>query len=140
VFIKGANAIDLDRNVGVLLQNDCGGTIGMALGILAARGSHLILPVGLEKLIPSVPDASNMCGLQTVDYATGTKVGLMPVMYGKTITEIDAVYLLSGADAVHIASGGLGDSQGAITLVIYGVAQKVERAIEIIEQIKDERR
>ena len=136
VFIKGANAVDPEGNVGVLLQNEQGGTIGTAIGILAARGSHLIIPVGLEKLVPSVKEASNACGLETVDYATGKKVGLMPVMYGRTVTEIDALRLLADIKALHIASGGLDDSQGAITLAVSGYEDDVKRAIRIVEDIK----
>jgi hypothetical protein len=136
VFIKGANAIDSEGNAGILLQNDLGGTIGTALGILAARGSHLIIPVGLEKLISSVKNAVNSCGLETVDYATGKKVGLMPVMYGKTITEIDALQLLADVAALHIASGGLKDSQGAITLAVSGDKSNIEKAVQIVEEIK----
>ena len=137
VFIKGANAIDPDGNVGILLQNDLGGTIGTALGILAARGSSLLLPVGLEKLIPSVKEASNSCGLETVDYATGKKVGLMPVMYGKTVTEIDTIRLLADVDVVHIASGGLNDSQGAVTLAVWGKETEVTKIIHVVETVKE---
>ena len=136
VFIKGANAIDPEGNVGILLQNDVGGTIGTALGILAARGSHLIIPVGLEKLIPSVKEASNRCGLETVEYATGKRVGLMPLMYGRPVTEIDAITLLADVDAVHIASGGLDDSQGAVTLAVSGDESEVRKVIGIVEAIK----
>jgi hypothetical protein len=138
VFIKGANAIDPQGNTGILLRHEAGGTIGMSLGILAARGSHLILPVGLEKLIPSMKEATNTCGLHTVEYASGVEVGLMPVMYGRAITEIDAVRILTGADAVHIASGGLGNSQGAVTLAVSGDKADVEKTIDIIENIKSD--
>ncbi|UCE17137.1 MAG: hypothetical protein JSV84_09530 [Gemmatimonadota bacterium] len=137
VFIKGANAVDPDGNAGILLHNDVGGTIGTAIGILAARGSHLIIPVGLEKLIPSVKEASNTCGLETVDYATGKKVGFMPVMYGRTVNEINALQLLADVNVVHIASGGLDDSQGAITLAVSGDGHNVGKVIEIVEDIKN---
>lgn len=136
VFIKGANAVDPDGNAGILLHNDVGGTIGTALGILAARGSHLIIPVGLEKLIPSVKEAANTCGLETVDYATGKKVGFMPLMYGRTVTEIEAIQLLVDVAAVHTASGGLDESQGAITLAVSGDEHNVKKAIGIVEDIK----
>src|SRR3972149_4529915 len=53
VFIKGANAIDLNGYAGVLLGGEDSGTIGMALPTVTARGSHLIVPAGLETLIPS---------------------------------------------------------------------------------------
>jgi hypothetical protein len=136
VFIKGANAVDPEGHTAILLRHDQGGTIGLALGILAARGSHLIIPVGLEKLVPSVRDASNWCGLESIDYATGVKVGLMPLMYGRPVTEIDAIRILTGADAVAVAAGGLDRSQGAVTLAVSGDEVEVEKAIEIVEGIK----
>ncbi|HID87971.1 MAG TPA: hypothetical protein EYP55_11450, partial [Anaerolineae bacterium] len=87
VFIKGANAVDPQGNVGILMSHDRGGTIGMALGIVVARGAHLIAPVGLEKLIPSVPEASRHCGQLRQKYHLGNPVGLMPLVNARVITE-----------------------------------------------------
>jgi hypothetical protein len=43
---------------------------------------------------------------------------------------------LSGADAIPIASGGLGGAEGAATLIIKGKNKQVRDAIEFIEQSK----
>lgn len=53
VFIKGANALDPSRKAGVLLAGGTGGTIGKVLPTIYARGINLIIPVGLEKTIPT---------------------------------------------------------------------------------------
>jgi len=63
VFIKGANAVDPEGHVGILMANELGGTIAMALGTILARGAHLIVPVGLEKMVPSVPAVVRKCGI-----------------------------------------------------------------------------
>jgi hypothetical protein len=39
VVIKGANAVDNDRNIGILLQSPTGGTIALVIGVISARGS-----------------------------------------------------------------------------------------------------
>jgi len=41
-------------------------------------------------------------------------------------------------DAKHIASGGVGESAGAVVLVIKGEETNVRKAISIIESIKEE--
>jgi hypothetical protein len=136
VLIKGANAIDHNGDVGVLMAHSSGGTIGSALPILSARGSHLICPVGLEKLIPSVKRAAAMCGQQRFEIATGLKVGMMCVSSATVITEVEAFELLCSVEAVHLASGGIGESQGAVTIGLYGEPDNVKRGFDLIEEIK----
>ncbi|MBZ4686584.1 MAG: hypothetical protein PWQ96_646 [Clostridia bacterium] len=139
VFIKGGNALDHKGNVGVLLANPVGGTIGKALGIVTARGSHLILPVGLEKLIPDVIAAANVAGIQAFDRHIGMKVGLMPVSYGKVITEIEALHVLTGVKATCIGAGGVGGSEGSVVLAVEGEKDQVDKTMELIKSIKGEK-
>lgn len=138
VFIKGASAIDPDGYVGVLVAGGTGGTIGMALGTLLARGAHLVVPVGLEKMIASVPRAARAAGTLRVDYSYGAAVGLIPVLGATVITEIEALRLLTGVEAVHIGSGGVGGSEGAVVLAVEGPAEKVEAAFNLVKSIKGE--
>ena len=65
--------------------------------------------------------------------------GLFPCPGGKTVNELDAIEILSGATAIPIAAGGLGGAEGAITLVIKGDDDQVKKAIEYIEQSKGAR-
>ena len=74
-----------------------------------------------------------------LDYGMGLSAGLFPCPEGKTITEINAVEILSGATAVPVASGGLGGAEGAMTLIIKGTNEQVRSAIEFIEQSKESR-
>jgi len=138
VFIKGANAVDAEGHVGFLMANDRGGTIGMALGTLAARGCHFIVPVGLEKMVPSVIEASRKCGILRLKYAMGLKVGLMPVVNATVVTEIQALHIMAGVEATHVASGGIGGCEGAVTLVVEGTDEAVRRAFEVVEGVKGE--
>ena len=138
VFIKGANAVDPDRNVGVFVANPAGGTIGWSYGILSARGCHLIVPVGLGKLVPSVREAARSCGQDTYYYCQGIRVGMIPIMNATVVTEIEAFRILFDLDAVHIGGGGLQGSQGSVVLVAEGAKGKLDQAIGLIESIKGE--
>ena len=138
VVIKGANAVDPEGNAAVFVAHPEGGTIGWSIGTILSRGIRLIAPVGLEKLIPSVKEAIPLCGQRTFDYCQGLRVGLVPLSGAKVVTEIEALRILTGVKAFHVASGGSGGSQGAVTLVAEGEAGAVEKAIQIIESIKGE--
>lgn len=138
VFIKGGNAIDHHGTVGVLLANPVAGTIGKALPIVVARGCYLILPVGLEKMIPDVNLAANVSGIKTFDKSIGMPVGLMPVTYGLPITEIQALEILAQVDAYCIGAGGVGGSEGSVVMVVEGEDQEVNKIMDIVKAIKGE--
>ena len=139
VLIKGGNAVDPDGVVGVLMSSREGGTIGRSLGIIKARGAYLLMPVGLEKLIPSVPEAARYLGQDRIGVSTGEKAGLMPVVGAEVISELQAMRLLAGVKATMVASGGWGDSQGAVTLSVTGQPPQVERAIQWAQYVKGRR-
>jgi len=138
VFIKGANAVDAEGNVGVFVANPAGGTIGWSYGILSARGCHLIVPVGLEKLVPSVRTAARSCGQDTLYYCQGIRIGMIPIMNATVVTEIEAFRILFDLGAVHVGGGGMTESQGSVVLVAEGEKEKLDRAIALIESIKGE--
>lgn len=138
VFIKGANAVDPEGNAAVFTAHPEGGTIGWAIGTIIARGIPLIVPVGLEKLIPSVKAAVSHCGQRTFDYCMGMRVGLLHMPGAKVVTEIEAFKSLAGVDAYHVGSGGSADMQGSVTIVVEGETRSVEKAIEIVESLKGE--
>ncbi len=138
VSLKGANAIDPQGNVGVIAANDQGGTIGAIWPVLTARGSHLIVPSGLEKMTASVIDAYWVCGNKLFKYVMGTRVTLVPVVTAKVVTEIQALEILTGVHAVHVASGGVGGSEGAVTIALEGADDTVRRAFELVKSVKGE--
>jgi len=138
VFIKGGNAIDANGVVGVQMAHPEGGTIGKMLPIVIARGAQLILPVGLEKLIPDVALAADVLGIQTLDLSIGMRVGLMPVTYGQPITELEALEELAKVEAYCISAGGFDGSEGSVTLVIEGPDSEVEPLFALVKSIKGE--
>lgn len=138
VFLKGANAIDMQGNAGIWASGMKGGTIGMCWPIVTSRGSHLIQPVSLEKLVPSVLEASMHSGVYHYKYSMGVPGRIMPVTSSKVVTEIQAFALMAGVRAYHIASGGVGGSEGAVSLVLEGEEEKVEKAFELAKSVKGE--
>lgn len=141
VSVKGANAVDVDGNVGVLAGNDVGGTVGGIWPTIAARGCHWITPVSLERLIlPSISEAARSTGNHLWDYTMGAVAGLMPVGIADAVTEIQALEILTGVTAVHIASGGVIGSEGAVILALEGDRETVQEAFELVEGLKGEER
>ncbi len=130
VFIKGANAVDAEGNVGVLLGSPVGGTVGQMHGILAARGAHLVVPVGLGKMVPDVIEAARHCGAATVDLSDGIACGMAVLGNAEVVTELEACQLLFGVEAWHVASGGVAGSEGAVVIAIEGPGTAVKRAFD----------
>ena len=138
VFIKGASALDSSGEAAVLAASAEAGTIGYALPIITARAAHLIVPVGLEKLVPSVTQASQKCGVFHFKYSTGLACALIPMINAKVVTEIQAFEVLTGIIATHVASGGIGGSEGTIVLALEGNEENIEQAFELVTTIKGE--
>ncbi|MCW3133728.1 MAG: hypothetical protein N2V78_05305 [Methanophagales archaeon] len=138
VFIKGANALDAAGNVGIFLAHPSGGTIGSALGTVMARGVNFIIPVGIEKTIPfSISEAAKRAGKEKFFKSVGKPVGLMPV-YGKVITEIEALRILGAEDAFPIGAGGVSKGEGSVVICAEGSADKMEELMMLITEIKGE--
>ena len=138
VFIKGANAVDAEGNAGVLAAGDRGGTIGEALPVLLPRGSYLLVPVGLEKLIPSVARAAQATGIFRFKYSTGLPAGLVPMSNALVVTEVQAFRALTGVEAVPVAAGGIAGSEGAVVLSLEGEEAQIEQALSLLKAIKGE--
>jgi len=138
VVIKGANAVDPEGNVGVITSGFDGGTVAATIGYMSSTGMQYIFPVGLEKLVPSVPEAARWTGSKTFDYSMGAQFGMYSLSNGIVLTEIQALEVLADVDAMHVASGGIGGSEGAVVIAAEGTEEQVKRAIEIVESIKGE--
>ncbi len=137
VVIKGANALDPQGVAGVMMSHPQGGTTGGILGAVMARGINLVIPVGIEKSIPySVLEISRRTGIQRCYKATGLAVGVMP-LYGRVITEIQALTLLGAEDVFPVGAGGINGGEGSVTFCVLG--DKVDEIFELVERIKGEK-
>jgi len=138
VLIKGATAVDQWGNAGVFVAEGDGGGIGRDLPVVLSRGSHLIVPVGLEKLVPSVAEASRNCSILRFKHSFGFCPGVMPLVNAKVVTEVQALKILTGVTAIHVASGGVGGSEGAVVLSLGGKEDAIDQAFELVKSIKGE--
>ena len=138
VMVKGATAVDPLGNAGVFVAEGDGGNIGRDWPVVFARGAHLIVPVGLEKLIPSVAEASRNCSVLRFKHSFGWCPAVMPLTNGKVITEVQALKILTGVTAIHVGSGGIGGSEGTVVLSIGGKEKAVDDAFELVKSIKGE--
>lgn len=139
VIIKGANAIDPNGNVGIITSGFDGGTIPKVIGTMTSTGLTMINPVGLEKLVSSVPAACRAVGAKRTDVSLGANFGMYCLSTTTPVTEIEALDILFGVKATHVASGGIGGNEGAVILAVDGEDEVVNACVEFIEtQVKGE--
>jgi hypothetical protein len=139
IVIKGGNAVDPEGNVGVITSGFDGGTVAATIGTVTSQGLNYIVPIGLEKMVASVKDGALYAGAKTLDYSMGADFGMYLLTRAKVVTEIQALKILFDLEAKHVASGGIGGSEGAVVLVAMGEEANVKKAIDLIEGIKGEK-
>jgi len=139
VYVKGANALDIEGNAGFLLAHPNGGNIMYSLHRVYAQGANFIIPIGLEKFVASVPSAQrNMKGINDYTYTFGRGCGYVSVNNGIIINEITSLEMLTGVKATHVGSGGVGGSEGSVILVIDGTEKQEQDTIKLLNEIKGE--
>lgn len=139
VYVKGANAIDPMGNAGFFLAHPTGGNIMTVLPRMMAQGIHFLIPTGLEKLVASVPEAQrHMRGIGEYAYTFGRGCGYVTVNNGILFHELAALELLTGAVGWHVGSGGVGGSEGAVSLVVEGSPEQEAAAVRLLADIKNE--
>lgn len=137
LIICGANAIDGEGRAALMAGSPGGGNIGRALSSWYSEGIPILIPVGIEKLIPgSLEEIIGLTGRKGKDLSWGMSVGLMPIQ-GEVITEIEAVKYLADVECYAIGAGGIDDGQGSITLEARGEDAEIEKLIEIVKSVKD---
>jgi hypothetical protein len=133
VVLKGANAFDRRGQPAVQIGNPKGGTVFAALSAVIGRRARLIVPVGLEKRV--LEDVRTLARRCNAPGAEGPRLFPMP---GEVFTELDAIKLLSGAEACLLAAGGIYGAEGSSWLGIDGTAAQVEAAAHLIRSVADE--
>ncbi len=133
VIIKGANALNYEKKVaGCLVGHPAGGTVGGLWGPIYGKKIKLVIPVGLEKEI-----SADIIRISSNSMEENPGNTLMP-MTGIIITEIEAIQILTGADAYQIAAGGIRGAEGAVRLHIMGTHDQVDNAKKIFSEIENE--
>lgn len=138
LIIKGCNCFDDNQTAGVFLGGLTGGTVGLIMGLVWAKGIPLVIPATYDKYIPSVHEAAAALGYDRIDLATGMKIGLGIIDNAYLITEITALYNLFNVHAVVVGGGGYDGAQGAIVFAAEGDDKNIQAMWELISQIRSE--
>ncbi len=140
VIIKSGNILDPNRKAGTLVGLSNGGEYGKYLPYILARGITLIVPMTLNKSVPYLLDEIVLeMGITKISphRTHGEPCGMLPLP-GLVVTECEALETLTGARALPVAMGGIGDGRGTVTLLLVGEEQSVENAWSLIESLKGE--
>ncbi|MFW5960144.1 MAG: hypothetical protein ACOCSE_03370 [Chitinivibrionales bacterium] len=134
VIIKGANAFNpCTKKAGILIGHPKGGTIAAVMGSVTGKRIPLLIPVGLEKRVYKDIDSI----AEDLNHPDASGPRLFPVP-GEVISEIEAVKLLTGADASLTAGGGVCGAEGAVWLCLTGDKCCLETAENVICQTSGE--
>jgi len=133
VVLKGGNAFDPYGQAAVQIGHPQGGTVMAIVPAVIGRRVQLIVPIGLEK---RVFDDIHTLTLRVNDAATdGPR--LMPLP-GEVFTELDAIQLLTGAEPILIAGGGIFGAEGSAWIGVSGTEEQVEAAAALIKSVASE--
>jgi len=151
VVIKGANALDYKNKVAAVnILHPEGGTTGTTMPFIVARKVHLIIPVGLEKVVAGdVVDLTLKMRepVQLLPPPSGKSTNRFPghlvpsqwLLTGEIVTELEAINILTGATAFQCSAGGVSGAEGGVWLVFRGNRDQVKKALELTGSIQGER-
>ena len=137
VVIKGANALDYKNKIAAVnILDPSGGTTGITMPFIVARKAHLVIPIGLDKLV-----AGDIVDLTLKMREPMESVNIIPSMWlltGEIVTELEAIKVLTGATAFQSSAGGISGAEGAVWLVFRGTREQVNKALDLIHSIQGE--
>lgn len=137
LIVCGANSFDNYGNAAIMTGDPGGGLVGRSLSSWYTEGAKVIIPVGIEKMIPgNLNQIISKTGRKGKSLSWGMSVGLMPVT-GEIFTEIEAIKMLADVDCFPIGAGGLKEAQGSTTLDIIASSNNVyEKIVDILKVVK----
>lgn len=137
VVIKGANLLDYKNKLaGVCIGSPTAGTAGTVVPFAIARRAHMIIPIGLEKLV-----AGNLVDIAEMLNNPTARLGEVPSMYcisGHIITELEAFKLFADVKVYETACGGIGGQEGGRWFAIEGAKNQVQKALKTVDKILGE--
>ncbi|MCX8125083.1 MAG: hypothetical protein N3F66_13110 [Spirochaetes bacterium] len=134
IIFKGANAVNLEtKQAAVLIGHPQAGTIGVIMQAVAGKRVLLYIPVGLEKRI-----TANINEMAQIINSPQTKgIRYFPIT-GIIITELEAIHILTGAQALVFAAGGVSGAEGSVWIAVTGTEEQIKKADEIINSVRYE--
>jgi len=150
VVMKGANALDYKNKVAAVnILDPSGGTTGITMPYIVARKAHLIIPVGLEKLVAGdIVDLTLKMRepVESLSAPSGKPASPFPgytipsqwLLTGEIVTELEAIKILTGATAFQSSAGGISGAEGGVWLVFRGTRGQVQKALDLVRSIQGE--
>jgi len=133
VVLKGGNAFDPFGQAAVQIGHPVGGTVMAIVPKVIGARVQLIVPIGLEKRVfEDVNDLALRCNALDTE---GPRLYALP---GEIFTELDAINVLTGADPVLLAAGGVYGAEGAIWLGISGMEEQVTETMALLKSVAKE--
>jgi len=137
VVIKGANALDYrNKLAAVNIGHPAGGTTGITYPYVVARKAHLIIPVGLEKVV--VGDVADLTLKMREPIESLNGLHSMFLVAGNIVTELEAIEILTGAKAFQSSAGGISGAEGGSWIVFRGDRATVNKALKLVQSIQGE--
>ena len=150
VVMKGANALDYKNKIAAVdILDPSGGTTGITMPFIVARKAHLVIPIGLEKLVAGdVVDLTLKMRepVESLPAPAGASPSAFPgynipsmwLLTGEIVTELEAIKILTGATAFQSSAGGVSGAEGGVWLVFRGTEDQVKKAVELAKSIQGE--
>jgi len=134
VIIKGANAVNLDSmQAAVYIGHPKAGAISAVLQAVLGRRVEFYIPVGLEKRIHG--DIISIAKKLNSVKATGLRY--LPIS-GNIITELEAIKIITGAEAELVAAGGVCGAEGSCWIAVTGNHEQLTNVDNLIKSISKE--
>jgi hypothetical protein len=150
VVIKGANALDYKNKMAAInILDPSGGTTGSIMPFIIARKAHLVIPVGLEKLVAGDLVDTTLKMREPVELLDvpagsgsspfpGSTIPSMWLVTGEIVTELEAIKILTGAMAFQSSAGGVSGAEGGVWVVFRGTKEQVSNALKLVQSIQGE--
>jgi len=150
VVMKGANALDYKNKIAAVnILDPSGGTTGITMPFIVARKVHLVIPVGLEKLVAGdIVDLTLKMRepVESLPAPAGSSKAFFPghiipsqwLLTGEIVTELEAIKILTGATAFQASAGGISGAEGGVWLVFRGTRDQVKKAMELVKSVQGE--
>lgn len=130
-IIKGANAVDASRQTaGILIRSENLGTSAPILEAVLGRRAGLVIPVGLEKRV--LGEIGQIAAKLNAPSSSGLR--MLPIN-GTILTELEAIQILSGAEAELAAAGGVGGAEGGCWIAVTGSDVQLDTVARIIKPL-----
>jgi hypothetical protein len=150
VVMKGANALDYrNRMAAINILDPAGCTTGSIMPFIIARKAHLVIPVGLEKLVAGDLVDTTLKMREPVESLdipagsgsspfSGSTIPSMWLVTGEIVTELEAIKILTGATAFQSSAGAVSGAEGGVWIVFRGTREQVSNALKLVQSIQGE--